>query len=57
MNVPTTAPLERTQPQSGIPRLTANEDAWTDEEAFYAAQEASFADMRARLRARPRRKL
>jgi hypothetical protein len=30
--------------------------ALTDEEAFYAAQEEAFADLRARSQARPRRK-
>ncbi len=37
--------------------LPDDEGELTDEEAFYLAQEESFAEMRARYQARPRRKL
>jgi hypothetical protein len=39
------------------PRLFANEDDLTDEEAFYLAQEVGFASLKARYEARPRRKM
>lgn len=39
------------------PSVVRSEAAPTDEEAFYQAQKEAFADLKARNRARPRRKL
>jgi hypothetical protein len=39
------------------PRLLADEDELTDEEAFYLAQEVGFASLNARFEARRRRKM
>lgn len=50
-------------PESGEPeeiplsRLFTDEDELTDEEAFYLAQEAAFASLRARYEARLRREI
>lgn len=39
------------------PSLRTGKEELTDEEAFYLAQEESFADLRARYESRPRRKI
>lgn len=53
-NPPESEEIAELPPES---RLIADEDELTDEEAFYLAQKESFADMRARYRARPRREV
>jgi hypothetical protein len=60
-----TQPVQNTKrvgsPEPRAPRAERRPDrgaaVLTDEEAFYAAQEEAFADMRVRNQARPRRKL
>lgn len=58
-HVPVADPPESREPEelSSESRLLGDEQELTDEEAFYLAQEESFADMRARYQAWPRRKL
>ena len=59
---PKAAPLptvsEPREPKQANPALLSDDESeFTDEEAFYLAQEEAFADMRARYKAWPRRKL
>jgi hypothetical protein len=55
---PLAKPLERQELKELPPEPPlSTEEELTDEEAFYLAQEESFADMRARYQAWPRRKL
>lgn len=51
--VPADAPGRRGE---GVLREAAKAEAETEEQAFYAAQEVAFADLRAYHASRPRRK-
>lgn len=53
-NPPESEEIEELSPE---PRLLADVGELTDEEAFYLAQEVSFADLRARYQAWPRSKM